>query len=239
MLPAIAVFVLVSSQTGFNRYFRYVLPALPFLFVWASQAARIWGVCQRSATVRGGIADGRVAASGVPCRCGAWLVASAMVWSICSSLACFPHSMSYFSDLVGGPRRGHEHLIDGNIDWGQDLFYLRDWIEQHPHARPLTVAYMGFFDPHAARIDFPKTPAPSPQHHTGPALREGGNRLQPGWHAVSMQYLISDSHEYDELMKLEPTAFAGYSIRIYRITPDGMAALRRTQSGTPGESGTP
>ena len=35
-----------------------------------------------------------------------------------SSLAIYPHSLSYFNELAGGPTKGHYHLIDSNIDWG-------------------------------------------------------------------------------------------------------------------------
>ncbi len=40
LLPAAVLFVFVSSQTGFSRHFRYVLPAFPFLFIWISKIAR-------------------------------------------------------------------------------------------------------------------------------------------------------------------------------------------------------
>ncbi len=221
MVPAVAVFVLVSSQTGFSRYFRYVLPALPFLFIWVSQTVAPFGSV-RSAAPRGYAADTSVKSTTGAQRVFATLAATALAWSVCSSLACFPHSMSYFSELAGGPRRGHEHLLDANLDWGQDLFYLKAWIDQHPGARPLTVAYMGFFNPRSAGVDFPRTPATS-QHHTARVPDDVIDGLQPGWHAVSMQYLVSDAHNYDKLMCLEPAAFAGYSIRIYHVTMDDEA----------------
>lgn len=41
LVPAIALLLLVSSQTGFNRYLRYALPAVPFLYVFASRFAQI------------------------------------------------------------------------------------------------------------------------------------------------------------------------------------------------------
>ena len=41
--PAVYVFVLVSSQTGFNRYLRYVLPVYPFLYIFASRVAVRFG----------------------------------------------------------------------------------------------------------------------------------------------------------------------------------------------------
>jgi hypothetical protein len=39
LAPALLLITLVSSQTGFNRYLRYVVPAFPFLYIWISQLA--------------------------------------------------------------------------------------------------------------------------------------------------------------------------------------------------------
>jgi hypothetical protein len=41
----------------------------------------------------------------------------------------------------GGPLHGHRHLVSSNIDWGQDLLFLRNWAQRHPKARPLRIAY--------------------------------------------------------------------------------------------------
>jgi hypothetical protein len=221
LTPAVAVFVLVSSQTGFNRYFRYVLPALPFLFIWAGQTAALFGRGRERSAAPGSSAEDR-SAKAMPgaSRSRGLLATSALVWSVCSSLACYPHSMSYFSEPAGGPRRGHEHLIDGNLDWGQDLFYLKAWIDRHPAARPLTVAYKGFFDPRAAGVDFPETPAARRRHDLKGDKNDGVGQMPSGWHAVSMQNLVSELHDYDALMRQEPAAFAGYSIRIFHVRVD-------------------
>jgi 4-amino-4-deoxy-L-arabinose transferase-like glycosyltransferase len=42
LFPAIVIFALVSSQTGFNEHFRYVLPSFPYFFIWSSQAIKIF-----------------------------------------------------------------------------------------------------------------------------------------------------------------------------------------------------
>jgi hypothetical protein len=49
------VLVLVSSQDGFSGHFRYVLPALPFAFIWMSQVANrlVWDNVAYSAIVLG------------------------------------------------------------------------------------------------------------------------------------------------------------------------------------------
>lgn len=220
ILPPLVVLVLVSSQTGFNRYFRYVLPALPFLFVWISRVGLL--LSPGTSTT--------LAASLTLLRTGRAVAVALIAWAVGSSLYYFPHSLSYFNELAGGPRRGHAHLIDANIDWGQDLFYLREWIAQHPEARPLTVTYEGFFDPAVAGVDFPRTPALPP----GDARPEVLDQLRPGWHAVSVSYLRHSSHMYDYLQEFEPVGMAGYSIYVFRLTEGDIERIRSRarESGT-------
>src|SRR5262249_45170380 len=130
LVPAFAILALVSSQTGMNHHVRYTMPALPFLFVWCSQVANV-----RSLMVRG-VAYG------------------ALGLSVISSLTVFPFSLSYFNEAAGGPRRGQEHLLDSNIDWGQDLLYLREWIERQSVPGPIYLAHFGYFDPGVLGIEF-------------------------------------------------------------------------------------
>ena len=212
IVPPLVVFALVSSQTGFNRYFRYVVPALPFLFIWVSRVGLLFK--PDAATT--------LAVSRLPIHAGRTLATAALAWAIASSLYYWPHSLSYFNEFAGGPRRGHDHLIDANIDWGQDLLYLREWIAEHPEARPLTVTYEGFFDPAVAGVDFPRTPALSMDEKRRAML----NQLRPGWHAISVAYLRHPSHNYDYLQAFEPVAMAGYSIHIYRLSEEDLERIR-------------
>ena len=82
---------------------RDVLPIFPFAFVWMSKAARAF--------------ERKV-------RWTAVLVGGAAAWAVASSLWVYPHSLSYFNEAAGGPAGGHNHLVDSNIDWGQDLLFL-------------------------------------------------------------------------------------------------------------------
>lgn len=41
LFPAMIFFIFVSSQTGFSRHFRYVLPVFPFVFIAISQVFEI------------------------------------------------------------------------------------------------------------------------------------------------------------------------------------------------------
>ncbi|MBW3538641.1 MAG: glycosyltransferase family 39 protein [Planctomycetes bacterium] len=254
LAPAVAVLALVSSQTGFNKNLRYVLPCLPFAFIWISRVfQRVEG---RESRVESQTKEpGRAGPARQPPR--AWrrafhaLAVGALAWSIASSLWFYPHSLSYFNELVGGPARGHEHLIHTNIDWGQDLLFLKDWLDEHPEARPLHLAYYGPVDPKWAGIEHalpPRMPRPddgsSGTHDSRPSLLapQPPAGPHPGWHAASINTIhghgwpIPDGQgrrvgvsrsDYGYFLEFEPVARAGYSIFIYHITLDEANRVRR------------
>jgi len=215
--PAAAIVVFVSSQTGFSIHSRYVLPALPFFFVWISKV-------------------GRVFASRAPTRGRRLLAATvvvALTWSAGSSLWVYPHSLSYFNELVGGPTNGGAHLLSSNIDWGQDLFYLKTWLDKHPRVRLDGVALSGSYS--ATLAGFSRTPFPpvfdmakGSQHAVAESEDDCGPR--PGWYALSVNYLYSRDGQYRYFLKCRPVAMAGYSIYIYHITTADVARLRREPS---------
>lgn len=213
VIPPLVLFVLVSSQTGFNRYFRYVVPALPFLFVWIGRVG-----------VLTSLGDSRMPTTRWRRSFyGRFACASALVWFLCSSLSVWPHSLSYFNELAGGPRHGHDHLIDANIDWGQDFLYLKEWIAVHPEARPMTLLYKGAFDPVIAGLSFPRTPGFRPPE-SGVTHRDEPIQ-KPGWHAVSVMHLRQPDHEFDYLREFEPAYFAGYSIYVYYLSNEDVARI--------------
>ena len=136
------VLTLVSSQTGFNHHVRYAMPALPFLFIWAS-GVMAWDE-PRARWVR-------TAALGC------------LIYAVLSVAAVFPFCMSYFNEFVGGPRNGHYHLDCSSTDWGQDAFELKRWHDARPDARPLYVDWesripLSLLEIDAARATSPLKP---------------------------------------------------------------------------------
>lgn len=75
------------------------------------------------------------------------LVTGSFCWFLASSLSVYPHSLSYFNESIGGPLNGPKHLLGSNVDWGQDLRYLKWWSEQNLHEAPLVLAYFGSVGP--------------------------------------------------------------------------------------------
>lgn len=211
--PALVVLVLVSSQTGFSHHLRYVLPMFPYLFIWISQAAR--AVVARRRVV-------------------SFAIATAWTWSVVSSLWIFPHSLSYFNESAGGPLHGHGHLLASNIDWGQDLHYLKRWLDKHPEASPLGLAYdTTFFEPSAIGIEYgpvPGAPLPGERLPMGHLLTMGP---QPGWYAISVTALHSSQRRrFAYFGRVKPVALAGYSIYVYHLTVEETNRVRR-ESGLP------
>lgn len=182
LVSTVAVFALVSSQTGFSRYLRYILPCFPPVFIWCGKVAQAWRWNRKATSA--------VAAIG-------------LVWGIGSGLSVFPHSMSYFNELAGGPHGGHRYLLDANIDWGQDLFYLKQWYDEHPEARPIITDLKTFIDEKHYGIDAARS-----------------SREPAEWYAVSIHNLFEENSRYEWLRKNhEPVAKAGYSIWIFHV-PD-------------------
>jgi hypothetical protein len=48
-----------------------------------------------------------------------------LFWAAFGSIRLWPHQEAFFNELAGGPENGSELLVDANIDWGQDLIFLR------------------------------------------------------------------------------------------------------------------
>jgi hypothetical protein len=207
LAPAAVILGLVSSQTAFTIHLRYVMPALPFLFIWCSRAAQFFTL---------------------PLRPLGGLAAGASIWFVASSLWIYPHSLSYFNELVGGPKNGSAHLLESSLDWGQDLNFLKDWLTVHPEARPLKMAYFGGFDPRVLGIDYEVATFLTPSDIATTANQDPRNR----WCAISASFLRGSGesaptgdghwqtippHSFAGLAERRPDAQAGYSILLFRL----------------------
>lgn len=208
LAPALMVFVLVSSQDGFSRHFRYVLPSLPFVYIWMSKLA---------AWFRG---DGLLRSAAVLCF---------LAWTVGSSLVVFPHSMSYFNELAGGPLQGHRYMLHSSLGWSQDDFYLKQWLESHPEVdapymhleRAVPLERLGL----RGRGSPPKSISIGTKHHEYDGEECGPI---PGWHVISVQHIHEADNGYLYFLNFQPTATAGYSVYIYHITLEDANRIRST-----------
>ncbi|MBI3838264.1 MAG: hypothetical protein HY288_10075 [Planctomycetia bacterium] len=135
-------------------------------------------------------------------------------------------------------------MIHSNVDWGQDLLFLRRWLKEHPEASPLKLAYCGYFDPKHAGIEYT-----APSNIEAPKL---GNKSQaeipPGWYAISVNFIRGfpffiyngdgtksnlPQNALACFQHLKPVATAGYSIYIYHVRGNPPGGTRKSTSRVP------
>ena len=107
-----------------NIGLRHLLPVYPVLYILAGAVAlpprRTWSLA---------------------------LVGLLLAWHVGESVAIRPDYIAYFNQLLGGPARGYEHLVDSSLDWGQDLPGLKRWLDAHSHGEKIFLSYFGSGSP--------------------------------------------------------------------------------------------
>jgi dolichyl-phosphate-mannose-protein mannosyltransferase len=120
----LVVFWTSAVHSTFNIGYRHILPVYPALYVVCGAAAQWLAAPKRSV---------RLAVFGM------------LGLFAADSLAAWPHYLAYFNPLV--PRaQAYQHLVDSNLDWGQDLPGLATWLTEHnsPDGKgPVYLAYFG------------------------------------------------------------------------------------------------
>lgn len=176
VVPAFVLFVM-SVFTNINLGLRYVLPIFPYAFIAAGKLAP-WAAGLRSPVARG----------------VSWgFVGVTLSLTAAATATIHPHYLAYFNAVSGGPDRGASHLIDSNIDWGQDLVGLRRWLAVNAPGERVGLAYFGqvnprIFDARGEGFDwFLPPPAPGTMDEPIPryAVDPSSTRLKPGLYAVS------------------------------------------------------
>lgn len=121
----------VSAASNLNIGHRHLTPVYPLLFVLCGAVARFAAQARWARIVLGVL---------LLSYTGSFVVAT-------------PGYLSYFNFLAGGREGGSRYLLDSNIDWGQDLPRLHQWMERHGVER-VHLAYFGTADPRAYGIDY-------------------------------------------------------------------------------------
>ena len=130
------VFYAVALSSNINIGHRHILPILPVIFIFVSKLINYIQRSLRSLTVLPAVIFGLLA--------GWYLVGTILIW---------PDYLTYFNEPSGGADKGYEHLTDSNIDWGQDLVQLKEFMDEH-NIKRVHLAYFGMADPHYYGIEY-------------------------------------------------------------------------------------
>jgi hypothetical protein len=189
LIIPMAVFMGMYMTSTINIGHRYLLPIYPFLYVLASRVAAPWP---------------KVKNARIPILVSVISVLAALP----GSLLIHPHYISYFNELVG-PSNGYKYLADSNIDWGQDLLQLKEYLDR-ANAEVVYIDIAGTIEPEDVGIQYlpiPKNHEPINQHFLV---------------AISVNEYLNKTTRYPEgeypwLHNEVPIHRIGYSILIYEL----------------------
>lgn len=205
LVVPLVVLLVMSFGTDINLGLRYILPAFPYIFIASGKVAPwVAGLGRRPRTIAAGV------------------VSVCLAGNLASVAMIRPHYLAYFNTVSGGPGRGSEHLIDSNLDWGQDLVNLRDWIRENAPGERVGLAYFGQVNPNVMRLRREGFDwfVPPVLHGTirktidtlrlldGPAPR-----LEPGLYAVSASYLRGLPYTFYDSSLQVPSLYPAWDSR--------------------------
>jgi hypothetical protein len=205
LIPS-ALYFLVSMQSSLNIGFRHLMPIIPFLLVLIS-----------------GIGSARIAkpqfVSDKPAF-GSVLLAAAFCLLVVIDLVIHPSYLSYFNILAGGPDNGHNVLVDSNLDWGQDMKRLQQWmIDEEVHE--VNLSWFGSADPDYYLDSYNPLPGLPYQFDLWWAVPFDTLAPEPGIYVISASNLweipLEEKTVFAWFRDREPDEKIGYSIHIYRV----------------------
>ncbi len=193
LFPFAVLFGVICTQTGFSIHPRYLLPALPFLYLFIARTGKAFQ--QPGKTMK-------------------FAVTSCLIFLVGSSLHAWPYSMSFMNEAIPLQKRP-ELLLGSNIDWGQDAYFLNDFLKKHPEIEKIRIEY----------------PCPEGIERIGiPTAGTPPTEPESGWFALGVNDIYAASGRFAWFKKASPVDFVGYSIYVYHITPAEAERLQHETS---------
>ena len=213
LFPAALYFVLAAGSY-MHIGNRHILPVYPFLFV-----------------LSGGLMP--LLVDRWPAHRKSILTAAIALVALSSTVVLAPpwrptwigaRPLEFFNELAGGPRNGYHRLVDSNLDWGQGLKDLAQWLEDQGIEEPINLCYFGTADPRFYQIrhvrvpcDYLFSPPLGPEDRYHPTI-------VPGYLAISATHLQGE-RDTERLREMRWAALEGAelidrignSIFIYRL----------------------
>lgn len=218
MLGFIALYWLTTIRSNLNIGVRHIIPTFPFVYILISAEINKW------AAMKNEIFDiAKFPLRAIKNVIGSYLkifsryalVTILLLWYALGTIFVFPHFIAYFNELIGGPKNGYKYVVDSNLDWGQDLKRLSQYVEKN-HINKIAVDYFG---------------GGSPRHYLGDKFESWWSSRGPykGYFAVSATFLQNaqgnpapgfikkPEDSYSWLAGKKPITIIGHSIFVYKL----------------------
>ncbi|HEX3747846.1 MAG TPA: glycosyltransferase family 39 protein [Bryobacteraceae bacterium] len=203
LLTPVVLFLAVSTMAD-NLGIRYIIPVLPFAYLLA------------------GLALAELLSHRA--RWGRYAAAALCLWVMVEAVGIYPDHLSYFNEAAclltapgrigwdGGSACGTMWLDDSNVDWGQSVKQLRDWVDRNAQGRPLHLAYFGVYPPEDYGLQYVKTD-----------MTQLVGKPAPGLYAVSAHIVArtppaaAAAGMSAEWLRARPLAMVGHALYIYDV----------------------
>ncbi len=196
LITPIVIYWAFTLKGSLNIGIRHLMPTVPFVLLFIGKMNKRY------------FSDRRVTIQGM-------IISMMIVLMVVESISYYPQYLAYFNILVPRDKR-HEYLIDSSLDWGQDLYRLRDYINENK-IESIKVDYFG------GSVPAKFIPQSTEWHSSyGPTT---------GWLAVSATYFQSSKlygpkegkWSYAWLEDHKPERIIGGSILVYNISNEDLA----------------
>lgn len=204
ILTPIIVYWAFTLKGSLNIGIRHLLPTIPFVIMFI--AKNFYRYLGKNAIL-------------------SWQtiwIAILVVWYVLGVIWYYPQYIAYFNFFINRDHR-YQYLVDSSLDWGQDMYRLRDYINEN-NIDSIKIDYFG---------------GSVPKYYI-PQYNEWHSAYGPttGWIAVSATYYQSSklygpkegTWSYEWLDNFEPEAIIGGSILVYNISLEDLAEHQPTSS---------
>lgn len=205
MLVWLVLYWISSIQSNLNIGIRHLLPVYPFMIILVS--GRITWLLDYLQETKFKV-----------WRSAGLLLAALMGWYVFETVHAYPYFLPYFNQVAGGSAGGYRYVVDSNVDWGQDLKHLGQWMTASG-INKIDLDYFGWADQSyyiGNRFTW--------IHNT--TYKDKKDFIQRnqsgGWIAVSSTFLQNSKPDADYwwLKQIEPTTTIGHSIFVWQIKQD-------------------
>ncbi len=114
----------MSIKSPLNIGYRHLMPILPLIYILIATAfvhkkEMWWGYLSITLIVFAGAVQ---------------------------AFAVYPYFISYFNFIGGGTMNGYRYVTDSNYDWGQDMYELKNFVQNNPQIDKIAIDFFGGSD---------------------------------------------------------------------------------------------
>lgn len=215
------IYFAISLINEINLGYRHILPVVPFLYLSAGRLAQL-GQPLFHRLGRSGRTLGRT------------ILVLLVGWQIFGTLAVWPFHLTFANEIAGGPENAYRYMADSNVDWGQALKALEDYLDRWPELEePRLSSFVFFIRPQLYGIEA----QPLPPLADAPAVLPARFNPAPGTYVISASTLrglkLVDPEMYDWFWHREPDDVVANAMLVYHVPVADPQPTWLAQCGVP------